>query len=134
MGKQSVVQGKVQDQGNGRFKIEKGDGPNEVDIEIDLGGAGNYEVEKLSVDGLPTNLPPPDNTSIRWFNNFSIKKDGQYINQRYMVTIPGLSGLLGKSKLVIYSDMHDPNLYEYGAITSDTFELTDGDPGVGGVP
>jgi hypothetical protein len=134
MGKQTVVQGKVQDQGNGKFKIEKGNGPNEVDIEIDLGGDGNYEVEKLSVDGLPTNVSSSDSTPIRWFNNFSIKKDGQYINQKYNVTIPGLLNLLGKSKLVIYSEMHDPNLYDYGAITSDTFELTDGDPGTGGVP
>lgn len=133
MAKQASVPGKVQKLSKTRFKIEA-DGPGEVDVDLDLLVDGNYEVDKLETTTLPTNMPPPENTPIRWFNNFSIKQDGQYINQRYLVTIPGLVTLLGKSKLVIYSDTHDPKLYDYGAITGDTFELTDGDPGSGGSP
>lgn len=133
MAKQASVPGKVQKLSNTRFRIEA-DGPGEVDVDLDLLVDGNYEVDKLETNTLPTNMPPPENTPIRWFNNFSIKQDGQYINQRYLVTIPDLLTLLGKSKLVIYSDTHDPKLYDYGTITSDTFELTDGDPGSGGSP
>jgi guanyl-specific ribonuclease Sa len=98
-----------------------------------MGGAGSYEVEKLEVKGLPDKI---DGTKIRWFNNFSIRhKGGGYVKQKYKVTITGLSNR-GKSRLVIYSDTHDPKLYYYdeSKIQGDTFELDDGDPGSGQAP
>ena len=124
-----VIPGKVQKDSNKKFKIEK-DKVNEVDIDIEIEEDGDYEVEKLSIDGLPTQMN--DGTPIGWFNNFAIKKNGQYINQKYKVTIPGISGMKN-SRMVIFDGNGDPYYYT-GAIVNDTFELTDGDPGVGGAP
>ena len=124
-----VVPGKVQKDSNRKFKIKK-DKTDEVDVDVEILEDGNYDVEKLSVDGLPTKMY--DDTSIRWLNNFSIKKNGQYINQRYKVTIPGLSNR-GNSRLVIFDGNGDPYYYT-GAIVNDTFELTDGDPATGMAP
>ena len=127
-----TVPGKVQKDKNNnkKFKVEKGDQPNEVDIEIEVVDDGDYEVDKLQMQGLPTQI---NGTAIRWFNNFSIKhKGGGYINQRYKVTIPGLSNR-GSSRLVIYNGKGVLSYYE-GTIVGDTFELTDGDPGVGSSP
>ena len=124
-----VVPGKVQKDSNRKFKIKK-DKTGEVDTDIEILEEGNYEVDKLSVDGLPTNMY--DGNPIRWFNNFAIKKNGQYINQKYKVTIPGISNLAG-SRLVIFDGNGDPYYYT-GAIVDDTFELTDGDPATGGSP
>ena len=118
-----------------KFTIETAQ-PDEVNIEIDLQVKGNYEVDKLQTDTLPANMP--DGTSIRWFNNFSIKENGNYIKKKYKVTIPGLRAKLKEknSQLAIYSDTHDPKLYYYeGTIDDkDTFDLTDGDPGAGSAP
>ena len=124
-----VIPGKVQKDSNRKFKIKK-DKTSEVDTEIEILEEGTYEVDKLSVDGLPTNMY--DGNPIRWFNNFAIKKNGQYINQKYKVTIPGISNLAG-SRLVIFDGNGDPYYYT-GAIVDDTFELTDGDPATGGSP
>ena len=124
-----VIPGKVQKDSNRKFKIKK-DKTSEVDTEIEILEEGTYEVDKLSVDGLPTNMY--DGNPIRWFNNFAIKKNGQYINQKYKVTIPGISNL-GSSRLVIFDGNGDPYYYT-GAIVNDTFELTDGDPATGGSP
>lgn len=136
MAKQDSVPGKVQNQGNGKFKIDKGDQPNEADVDIDLGGAGNYVVEKLKVNGtngLPKKMP--DGKSIRWFNNFSIKENGAYIKKKYTVTITNLQDQLRGGKLVIYTETHDPQLYPLDPQpTGDTFDLDDGDPGAGGSP
>jgi hypothetical protein len=128
--KKVVVPGKVQKDSNRKFKIKK-DKSSEVDVDIEIEEDGDYQVDKFSVDGLPTNMY--DDKSIRWFNNFGIKKNGQYINQKYKVTIAGLVNLLGNSKLVIFDGNGDPYYYT-GAITNDTFELTDGDPSAGGAP
>lgn len=127
-----IVQGKVQkDNANKRkFKIKK-DKEAEIDIDIEIEEDGDYEAEKLSTDGLPTHMY--DGTPIQWFNNFAVKKNGQYINQRYKVTILGIASILGKSKLVIYDGNGDPYYYT-GAITDDTFYLTDGDPAIGKGP
>jgi hypothetical protein len=124
-----VVPGKVQKDSNRKFKIKK-DKTSEVDTDIEILEDGNYEVDKLSVDGLPTNMY--DGNPIRWFNNFAIKKNGQYINQKYKVTIPGISNMAG-SRLVIFDGNGNPYYYT-GAIVNDTFELTDGDPATGGSP
>ena len=124
-----VVPGKVQKDSNRKFKIKK-DKNWEVDVDIEIEEDGTYEVDKLSVDGLPASMH--DGNAIKWFNNFAIKKNGQYINQKYKVTIPGISNM-GNSKLVIFDGNGDPYYYT-GAIVNDTFELTDGDPGVGGAP
>ena len=140
MAKQNKVSGKVQNQNNGKYKIDKGNGPAEVDVDIDLHGANNYEVDKLATDTLPKTIDDQDGkpVSIRWFNNFSIKENGNYIKKKYTVTIADLPGKLGKGRLVIYSDTHVPQLYFYedygGTISGDSFDLDDGDPGAGAGP
>src|SRR5262245_46443456 len=113
-----VIHGKVQKDSNRKFKIKK-DKTSEVDVDIEILEDGDYEVDKLSVDDLPTNMY--DGTSIRWLNNFAIKKNGQYINQKYKITIPGLSNR-GNSRLVIFDGNGDPYYYT-GAIVDDTFEM-----------
>lgn len=118
-----VVSGKVDKLSNKKFKIKK-DKNSETDLTIEIVDDGVYDVEKLSVDGLPATMN--DGKTIHWFNNFAIKKAGQYINQRYTVTIPGL----GSSQLVIFDGNGEPYYYT-GQVTNDTFELTDGDPAVG---
>ena len=125
-----IVPGKVQKTNNKKFKIKK-DKDSEVDVDIEIEEDGEYEVDKLSVDGLPTHMN--DGNAIRWLNNFAIKKNGQYINQPYKVTISGLTNLLGNSKFVIFDGNGDPYYYT-GAIVNDTFELTDGDPAPGMSP
>lgn len=124
-----VITGRVDKTNNRKFKIRK-DKTNEIDVDIDIVEDGDYSVEKLSVDGLPTKMY--DGSPIRWFNNFAIKKNGQYINQPFKVTIAGISNL-GNSRLVIFDGNGDPYYYT-GAIIDDTFELTDGDPAVGAAP
>ncbi len=127
-----IIPGKVDRLNHRKFRIRK-DEASEVDATIEiLNGSvdnGSYEVEKLSVDGLPAKME--DGTPIRWLNNFAIKKNGQYINQRYTVTIAGLSS--STSKVVIIDGKG--NLYYYpGVVVNDTIELTDGDPGTGQSP
>ena len=124
-----VVANKVQKNNSRNFKIKK-DKDFEIDADIEIEDDGVYEVDKLSVEGLPTTMT--DGTSIRWFNNFAIKKNGQYINQKYKVKIAGLSSL-GNSRVVIFDGNGNPYYYT-GAIVDDTLELTDGDPAVGGSP
>ena len=125
----NVIQGKVQKESNRKFKIKK-DKDSEVDVDVEILEDGDYQVDKLSVDGIPTHMY--DGNPIHWFNNFAIQKNGQYINQRYRVTIPGISNL-GKSRLVIFDGNGDPYYYT-GQVVNDTFELTDGDPAVGNAP
>ena len=121
-----VIPGKVDKEPNKKYKIKK-DKTSESDITIELTGDGDYVVEKLSVDGLPTAMT--DGTPIRWFNNFAIKKNGQYINERFFVTIP--DG--GSSRLVIFDGNGNPYYYT-GEIKNNRFELTDGDPATGWAP
>jgi len=127
-----VVKGKVQKDNTNRkkFKIKK-DKDFELDIDIEIEEDGEYETEKLSTDGLPTHMN--DGTLIKWFNNFAVKKNRVYINQRYRVTIPGLASLLKKSKLVIFDGDGDPYYYT-DPIVNDTFVLTNGDPAIGKGP
>ena len=135
MAKQNIVviSGKVQKDNKQRkkFKINKYK-DNEVDVDIDIDEDGDYEVDKLSVDGLPTAMPQPDGTAIGWFNNFSIKQNGQHIKKKYKVKIAGISNM-GRSKLVILDSTGVPHYYP-GTIIDDTFELNDGDPAAGGSP
>jgi hypothetical protein len=123
-----VVPGKVEKDksNNKKYKIYK-DKSSESDITIELTGDGEYIVEKLSVDGLPAAMT--DGNPIRWFNNFAIKKNGQYINERFFVTIP--DG--GSSRLVIFDGNGNPYYYT-GEIKNNTIELTDGDPAGGFSP
>lgn len=117
-----------------KFRIEK-EKDNELDLDVEVeddGADSTFEVTKFSINDLPATMN--DGAAIRWFNNFGIRKNGQYINQKYKVSIPGLSNALGaNSKLVIFDGNGDPYYYT-GAIANDTFELTDGDPAVGGSP
>lgn len=124
-----VIAGRVQQANSKKFKIKK-DKDSEVDVDVEIDEDGTYLVDKLSIDGLPTTMH--DGTSIKWFNNFAIKKNGQYINQAYKVTILGISNI-APSRLVIFDGNGDPYYYT-GAITNDTFELTDGDPAIGRSP
>lgn len=118
-----VVPGKVNKLNNKKFKIDK-DKKSEVDITVEIVDDGAYTVEKLSVDGLPVAMH--DGKPIQWFNNFAIKKAGQYINQRYFVTIPSI----GNAQIVIFDGNGDPYYYT-GKVANETFELTDGDPAIG---
>lgn len=129
--KKVVIAGKVHKDGKLRkkFRINKHK-DNEVEVDIEIEEDGDYEVEKLSIDDLPTHMH--DGHPITWFNNFSIKKNGQHINQKYKITIPGISNM-GKGRLVIFDGNGDPYYYT-GKIDNDTFEMTDGDPGVGKAP
>jgi len=124
-----IIPGKVEKDksNNKKYKIKK-DKASESDIEVDVTGDGDYDVQELSVDGLPDRMS--DGTSIRWINNFFIKKNGQYIKERYFVTIPPLEKT---SRLVILGSTGDPYYYE-GEIKNNTFELTDGDPAIGKGP
>ena len=123
-----VVPGKVvKDKSNPKkYKIKK-DKKSESDVTIEIVDDGNYDVEKLSVDGLPTNMS--DGNPIHWINNFAIKKNGQYINQRFFVTLPPV----GKSRIIIFDGNGNPYYYT-GEVKNDTIELTDGDPAVGSWP
>ncbi len=131
MANKVVIPGKVQKDSNRKFKIKK-DKATEIDADVEILEDGDYEVDKLSVDGLPATLE--DGTGIQWFNNFAIKKNGQYINQSYKVTIAGLSALRPARKLVIIDgNTNNGKPYVFtGDIVNDTIELTDGDPGIGG--
>jgi hypothetical protein len=124
-----VVPGKVQQDSSRKFRILK-EKDSEVDVDIEIEEDGDYAVDKLSVDGLPSTMY--DGNPIRWFNNFAIKKNGQYINQAYKVMIPGISNM-GNSRLVIIDGNGNLSYYT-GTIVNDTFELTDGDPGSGQSP
>jgi hypothetical protein len=116
---------------NRKFKVVK-DKATETDVNVEIvddpkDKAITFEIDKLSVDGLPSTMH--DGKPIRWFNNFAIRRNGEYINQRYFVTIAGL----GSSGIVIFDGNGDPYYYT-GAVTNDTIELTDGDPAIGGSP
>jgi len=126
MQKKIVIAGKVDRLTNQKFKIKK-DKASEIDAEVDIAEGGDYEVEKLSVAELPTHMK--DGTAIRWFTNFAIKKNGQYIRQRYSVTMAGLSSV----NVVVCDSSGEPYYYE-GSVKDDTIELTDGDPAIGGAP
>jgi len=126
-----IIPGKVDRINQKQFKVRK-DKASEVDATIEiLNGTSTdkngYEVEKLSVAGLPEKI---DDMTIHWLNNFAIKKNGSYINQRYTVTIAGL----GSYKKVVILDSKGNLHYYEGIVTKDTIELTDGDPGIGGEP
>ncbi len=122
-----IVPGKVENEKSNprKYKVKKDKG-SESDIEIEVTGEGEYEIEKLSVDGLPEKI---DGNPIRWFNNFIIKKNGRVIKEKYFVTIPDEKG----SRLVIVDSNGEPYYYA-GEIKNNTIELTDGDPGSGWTP
>jgi hypothetical protein len=123
-----IVPGKVEkNKDNQKLYKIKSDKSHESDIEIELTGDDGYEVEKLSVDGLPAAMI--DGNPIRWINNFYIKKNGQHINELFFVTIPDI----GSSRLVIFDGNGNPYYYT-GDIKNNTFELTDGDPAIGRSP
>jgi hypothetical protein len=131
---------KIEEKKNGRkkikFKVEK-DKPNnrdaDIEIDVDENNTDDFTVESYSTDDLPSTITNPDGskTNITWFNNFSVKKNGNY-NVTYKVTIPGISNL-GNSRLVIYHGSGDPQYFS-GSISGNTIELTNGDPAVGSGP
>ena len=119
-----VVPGKVEKKSKKKFKIKKQKN-NEIDIEVDIEADGEYDVEKLSVDGLAETI---DGKTITWLNNFAIKKGSNYINQRYKVKLPGI----GNKKIVIIdNNSHGIPYYYTGPVEDDTITLSDGDPAIG---
>ena len=120
-----VIQDKVEKQSKKKFKVKAHKMDEEVDIEIDIEDDGDYEVEKLSIDNLISTI---DGKPITWLNNFAIKKANDYINQRYKVKIPGLSG---KKVVIIDNNSHGNPYYYTGPVVNDTIELSDGDPAIG---
>lgn len=131
---------KSEEKKNGRkkikFKVKKDKADNrEVDIEIDVdeNNTDDFTVESYSTDDLPATITNPNGstTTITWFNNFAVKKNGSY-DVAYKATIPGISNL-GKSRLVIYYGSGDPQYFD-GSIENDTIELTNGDPATGKGP
>lgn len=129
----------IPNNGNKKFKIKKGKGKSEKDVDIEILGDdpdSDFEVQKLSVDGLPAKFGEDD---IAWFNNFAIKKRStkDHINQRFKITIAGLSAAKAANKKIVIIDSNsgDANPYEFtGKIIDDAFEFTDGDPAVGSAP
>lgn len=123
-----VIKGKVDKHKthHKKFKIRSYK-THEFDLDIELTGDGDYEVEKLSTDDLPVKMA--DGNPITWLNNFYIKKNEQYINERFFVTIPDIES----SRLIIYDGNGNPYYYT-GEIKNNTFELTDGDPAIGKWP
>lgn len=130
MQKKVVIKGKVKKESNKKYEIEK-DKSSESNVTIDLTSDGDYEVEKLSLDDLPTTMP--DGNPIRWFTNFVIKnkKDGKPIKEKYSMTIPSDRG---KSRLVICDSSGIPYYYDESKIKDNKIELTDGDPAGGFSP
>lgn len=120
-----VIANKVEKHGNKKFKV-KAHKNTEVDADIEIADDGDYQVDKLSVDGLPATMS--DGKSITWLNNFAIKKGDNYINQPYRVSISGL----GRGRVVILDNNCNGSPYYFtGAVNNDTIELSDGDPGIG---
>jgi hypothetical protein len=136
MAQKTVIPDRVQKDNNSKkkFKIQKHK-DTEVDVDVEIAEEGDYVVEKLSIDDLPTKMN--DGTAIGWFNNFAIKKNGNYINQSFKVKISGLSAVRSANKKVVIFDGNTNNgkpfVFE-GDIVDDTLELTDGDPAVGSSP
>jgi hypothetical protein len=127
--KKVVVKGKVKKEGSKKYEIEK-DKSSESNITIELTSDGDYEVERLSVEDLPTAMP--DGNSIRWFTNFVIKykKDGKPIKEKFFMTIPDL----GESNLVICDSSGVPYYFDKSKIINNKIELADGDPAGGFSP
>lgn len=99
------------------------------DVDLEFEDDGAYEIETLDLIDLPTEI---NGTPIRWFHNFGIKRNGQYLKKKYKLKIAGISNL-GASKLVICDSSGIPQYYA-GQIVDDTIELTDGDPAGGAAP
>ena len=121
-----VIQGNVEKKSNKKYKIKAHKGT-EVDADIDILEDGDFQVDKLSVDGLPATMY--DGKAIRWLNNFAIKKGNAYINQPYKVTIPGL--VQGKVVILDNNSVNGQPYYFTGSVTNNTIQLSDGDPAVG---
>jgi hypothetical protein len=135
MGKQAKIPGHVKRQSGRKFEIEpeRSRWPKEVAITIELPEDDDeYEVSKLSEEGLPTHW---NGVPIVWYGNFSITKGGQAIRRAYKVKIPGISSLPKNTALIICDD-ETPKGREYDKdrIKDDTIELTYGDPAVGHAP
>lgn len=122
-----VIPGRVEKENRKKFKVKK-DKDAESDVVIEIVEDGDYEVEKLSIEGLPDKMN--DGNPIHWINNFSIKKNGQYINQRFFVTLPKNDR---NSRIVIFDGNGGPYYYT-GEVKNNTIELTDGDPAAGYCP
>ncbi len=126
MQNKTVIKGKVEKLNKKKYIIKK-DHSREKDITVDIEEDGDYVIEKLSLEGLPEKMN--DGNPITWINNFAIKKNGNYINQKFFVTIPDI----GSSRLIIYDGNGNPYYYT-GEIKNNVFELTDGDPAIGHYP
>ena len=126
MNSKVVIKDKVEKDKNSKKKFKvKTHKKDEVEIEIEVVEDGSYEVEKLSVEGLPETI---EGQPITWLNNFAIKKGGNYINQRYKIKIPGLGS---KRVVILDNNSHGTPYFYTGPVENDTFEMSDGDPAIG---
>jgi len=118
-----------------KFKIKK-EKNSEVDIEVEIQESGNYDVTKLSIDGLDTELPN-NGGSITWLNNFEIKENSSPINKAYKIKVPGLSAMIAAGKKLVIQDGNRNNSKPYlhdVSVIDDTFDFSDGDPAIGSNP
>lgn len=136
-----ILHSTVPNNGNKKFKIPKVKGT-EKDADIEILGSdpdSDFVVEKLDIDGaeLPTKYGKDD---IVWLTNFAIKKKTtkEYINQPYKVKIEGLSARKAEGKKILIIDGNSssnvPTDISDKVDSSDTLELTDGDPAIGSSP
>ena len=133
-----IVGGKVQKNNNRNFRVKK-DKDSEVDIDIEIEVDGDYVVEKLSLDDLPSTVVDGGQTmNVVWHNNFSIKKGADYINQKFKVKLPNAKALVNAGKKIVIFDGNSNNgkpfIFPGDVADDDTFELTDGDPAIGSAP
>ena len=121
---------------DGKYKIKQN---KEIDIEIVDEGTEDFEVDMLDMTDLPPTVQHGDQTlAVTWYNNFSIKKGGNYINQSFKVKLPGAKTLRDSGKFIVLFDGNsnngNPYIFTGNIADDDTFELTDGDPAIGSGP
>jgi len=137
-----VVTGKANKKDNNRRKYTIGkekDNSTEVDIDIEIEADDDYVVEKLSMDDLPATVDDGNQTlAVVWYNNFSIKKGNNYINQKFTVKLPNAKALRNSGKKIVLFDGNSndgkPYIFTGNITDDDKFDLTDGDPAVGSAP
>ena len=135
MAYQKKSKGKIEKK-DGKYKIKQN---KDIDIEIIDPGTAEYIVDMLDMADLPPTVKYGNQTlNVTWYNNFSIKKGDEYINQRYKVKLPGAKALKNDGKQIVLFDGNSndgqPYIFTGTVNDDDTLELTDGDPAMGSAP
>ena len=130
--KKVVIPGNVDKDSNRAFKTKKYL-PNEKDIYIIFDSDVDYVIEKLSIEGLPTETN--DKRTITWHNNFVIQtKAGTAVTGiTYKVLIDAPDGAT-----IVYYDESGLHIYQNGINQSSyqnkswkEIKLSKGDPAIG---